>query len=306
MPLHRRHFLASSIAAWALTRAAGVQAQLAQPAASGTVINAANPPPMQLAGRYHPGLRMSEWWVSEKYDGVRAWWDGHTLWTRGGRRITPPDAFTSGWPRVALDGELWAGPGQFDQVQSAVARYQPDDAAWQALRFMVFDLPTHGGVFDARLAALQATLPKVQNPALQAVEQRKLASHAELQALLREVVKAGGEGLMLHRASAEYHAGRSTDLLKLKDHDDAEARVLRHIPGQGRHAGRMGALLVETPEGKRFRLGTGFTDAQRAQPPAVGRWVTYRYQGLHADSGLPRFARFVRVREDAPLATQRR
>jgi DNA ligase-1 len=102
---------------------------------------------------------------------------------------------------------------------------------------------------------------------------------------------------MLHRADAPYRGQRSDDLLKVKLHDDAEARVVAHVPGQGKHAGRLGALLVETPQGQRFRLGTGFTDAQRDQPPPVGATVTYRYRGLN-ESGVPRFASFVRVRAD--------
>ena len=133
---------------------------------------------------------------------------------------------------------------------------------------------------------------------VQAVPQRKVAGDAELQALLREVVRGGGEGLMLHRGASLYRAGRGDDLLKLKTHDDAEARVIAHVPGKGKHAGRLGALMVETPEGRRFALGTGFTDAQRADPPPVGSWVTYRFRGLHEGSGLPRFASFLRVRSD--------
>jgi DNA ligase-1 len=104
---------------------------------------------------------------------------------------------------------------------------------------------------------------------------------------------------MLHRGDSLYRAERNDDLLKVKTHEDAEARVLQHLPGQGRHAGRMGALLVETPEGVRFRLGTGFTDAQRERPPAVGEWVTFRFRGVN-ESGVPRFASFLRVRADAP------
>ncbi|HVR50596.1 MAG TPA: DNA ligase, partial [Pseudorhodoferax sp.] len=121
-------------------------------------------------------------------------------------------------------------------------------------------------------------------------------THAALQARLDQVVRDGGEGLMLHLGRAPYRGERSDDLLKFKPYDDAEARVLAHLPGQGRHAGRLGALLVETGEGQRFKLGGGFTDAQRAAPPPVGSLVTYRYHGLTA-SGLPRHARFVRLRE---------
>ena len=256
------------------------------------------PPALLLAGRYHPGIDLADYWVSEKYDGVRGHWDGSALRTRGGERIAAPAWFTAGWPASALDGELWAGRGGFEQAQSTVARQQPDDAAWRRLRYMVFDLPAHPGSFDERLPALQAAVARIGQAWVVAVPQRKLASDAALQALLREVVRGGGEGLMLHRGASLYRAGRGDDLLKLKPFDDAEARVVGHLPGQGRHAGRLGALLVETPEGRRFKIGTGFSDAQRDSPPPVGSWITYRYRGLHEGSGLPRFASFLRVRAD--------
>ncbi|MDO5694001.1 MAG: DNA ligase [Pseudomonadota bacterium] len=255
-------------------------------------------PALQLAGGYRPGMGLRDWWVSEKYDGVRALWDGQQLRTRGGERIAAPAWFTAGWPAEPMDGELWAGRRRFEQAQSAAARQQPDDATWRALRYMVFDVPAHPGTFDERLRALAGLVARIDQPWVLAVPQRKVASDAELQALLRDVVRGGGEGLMLRRGASLHQAGRSGDLLKLKTHDDAEARVLAHLPGKGKHAGRLGALLVETPEGKRFALGTGFTDAQRAAPPPVGSWVTYRYRGVHQGSGLPRFASFVRVRAD--------
>ena len=258
----------------------------------------ADAPALLLAGRYRPGIDLRDWWVSEKYDGVRAHWDGRQLRTRGGEPIAAPAWFTAGWPALPMDGELWAGRGRFEHAQSAAAREQPDDAQWRALRYMVFDLPAHPGSFDERLAALRAAVSALDHTWVQAVPQRKVAGDAELQALLREVVRGGGEGLMLHRGASLYRAGRGEDLLKLKTHDDAEARVIAHLPGKGKHAGRLGALMVETPEGRRFALGTGFTDAQRADPPPVGSWVTYRFRGLHEGSGLPRFASFLRVRSD--------
>ncbi len=105
--------------------------------------------------------------------------------------------------------------------------------------------------------------------------------------------------MVLHRGGSLYRGERNNDLLKVKPYDDAEARVVGHVPGKGRHGGRLGALLVETPEGKRFKLGTGLTDAERENPPPVGSWVTYRYNGVNP-SGLPRFARFMRIRDDVP------
>jgi DNA ligase-1 len=253
--------------------------------------------PLMLANLYRAELPLAGYWVSEKYDGVRAYWDGTQLWTRQGHRIHAPDWFTAGWPTQPLDGELWAGHGRFTAASSAVARDVPGDDAWRQLRYMVFDLPAHAGPFDERLPDLHRLLAAHKTPWLQAVPQHKLADQAALQALLRHTVRNGGEGLMLHRGASLYRGERSDDLLKLKQHLDAEATVIGHLPGKGKYEGLLGALQVQTPEGLRFRLGSGLRDADRASPPPIGSQVTYRYLGLHPD-GAPRFASFVRLRAD--------
>ena len=260
---------------------------------------AADAPALLLAQVYRPGLPLQDYWVSEKYDGVRGFWDGRTLRTRGGETVQAPAWFTAGWPEVPMDGELWAGRGRFSHAQSTTRQQQPGDVAWRQIRFMVFDLPGDKGTFDQRLPALNALVESLGQPWVQAVPQRRVANDAALQALLHRTVRAGGEGLMLHRGASLYRAGRSDDLIKVKTHEDTEARVVAHLPGKGRHAGRLGALLVETPSGQRFRLGAGFSDADRESPPPVGSWVTYRFRGTHA-GGFPRFASFVREREDMP------
>ena len=260
---------------------------------------AADAPALMLANVYRPGVPLHDYWLSEKYDGLRGFWDGQQLLTRGGEVIAAPGWFTAGWPAEPMDGELWIGRGKFEAALATVRRQTPMDDAWRRVRFMVFDLPAHPGRFTDRIQACQALVRQLHRPWVQAVPQERVASHTELMARLDQVVKAGGEGLMLHRGDSFYRAERNDDLLKVKTHEDAEARVLQHLPGQGRHAGRMGALLVETQEGVRFRLGTGFTDAQRERPPAVGEWVTFRFRGVN-ESGVPRFASFLRVRADAP------
>jgi DNA ligase 1 len=260
---------------------------------------AADAPTLLLANVYRPGMPLADYWVSEKYDGVRGYWDGRTLRTRGGETVAAPAWFTAGWPDTPMDGELWAGRGRFSQAQSTTRTQVPDNAAWRSIRFMVFDLPQHGGSFDERLPVLNALVQRIDQPWVQAVPQKRVASDAALQALLQRTVRAGGEGLMLHRGASLYRSGRSDDLIKVKTHEDTEARVVAHLPGKGKHTGRLGALLVEMPGGQRFKLGAGFSDAQRIDPPPVGSWVTYRFRGTH-DGGLPRFASFVRVRDDLP------
>lgn len=285
--MQRRPFL-SLLAMTALGPLAGTAPQA----------TAADAPPLMLANVYRPGVTpLADYWISEKYDGVRGYWDGQSLLTRGGERIAAPAWFTAGWPAVPLDGELWAGRGRFSHAVSTVRQQTPVDAAWREIRFMVFDLPSHGGPFTERITACQQLLARLGVAWVQPVAQRKVASDAALQALLRQTVKAGGEGVMLHRGESLYRAARNDDLLKFKPYDDAEGQVMAHLPGQGKHTGRLGALLVQTQAGPRLKLGTGFTDAQREDPPPVGTWVTYRYRGT-TDKGIPRFASFLRVRED--------
>ena len=262
-----------------------------------TLAQAAAAPALMLADVYRSGMPLEDYWVSEKYDGMRGYWDGKQLWTRGGERVAAPAWFTAPLPAVPMDGELWAGRGRFTDTVSTVRDQTPNEPAWRNIRFMVFDLPAQPGDFTARVAALRKLLPLTAAPWVLPVPQERATTHEDLQALLDKTVRMGGEGLMLHRGSSLYRGERTADLLKVKAYEDAEARVLAQVPGRGRHTGRMGALLVETPEGRRFKLGGGFSDAQREHPPAVGSWVSYRYNGTNP-GGLPRFARFLRVRED--------
>lgn len=256
---------------------------------------AADPPDLILAGAYREEIDPAAYWVSEKLDGVRAFWDGERLRSRAGHPIAAPSWFTEGFPTRMLDGELWLGRGQFEPLSGIVRKASPDDAEWRRVRYMLFELPDAEGDFSARIAALRRVVAETGVPWLQAVEQFRVADRAALRRAFDTVVKGGGEGLMLHRADAPYRAGRGDDLLKLKPWDDAEAVVVAHLPGKGRFAGKLGALLVELPDGRRLALGSGFSDAQRADPPAIGSRVTYRYRGLTA-SGLPRFASFLRPR----------
>lgn len=257
-------------------------------------------PPLLLARSYRSGIDLADYWVSEKFDGVRGYWNGKVLVTRGGEVIAAPPWFTQGWPDLPLDGELWAGRGRFARAVSTVRRQQPDDAQWRELRFLVFDVPGSADTFDARRIELERVVAAIGRPWVQAVAQTKVRTHAELHALMKRVVSEGGEGLMLHRGASLYRAERSDDLLKFKPYEDAEARVVAHVAGTGKYAGMVGALLVETPEGRRFRVGGGLPDALRRQPPPLGTWITYRYNGVTDANGVPRFARFLRVRADMP------
>jgi|TARA_B100001059_G_scaffold94749_2_gene94009 DNA ligase-1 len=249
---------------------------------------------LQLAQSYRDEVAVEQYWISEKLDGVRGRWDGEQLLTRGGYPVRVPDWFTQGWPAYPMDGELWLGRGRFAQISALVRSSDVPEQAWRHVRFMVFDLPEHGGPFSERVAVM-AGLTALGSDYLLPVQQSRLPNSAALARELERVVALGGEGLMLHHQSARYHAGRSDALLKYKLHDDAEAFVVGYTAGQGKYAGQVGALIVEDEQGRRFRLGSGLSDADRVTPPALGSRVTYRYNGLTA-GGMPRFARYLRER----------
>lgn len=255
-----------------------------------------------LASIYPGNAPVTEYWVSEKLDGVRGHWDGEALWTRSGYRINAPGWFTRDWPAMSMDGELWIARDSFDVTSAIVRSSDADDAEWRRIQFMVFDLPGHGGVFGERMQAM-GDIAVIAIPWLRAIRQFKVGSTDELDQALETLVAAGGEGLMLHHQDARYLSGRSQDLLKYKLYEDAEARVFGYTAGKGKYAGKVGALEVESADGRRFRLGSGLSDADRAQPPPVGSWVTYRFNGL-TSSGLPRFARFLRMRNVPPASAE--
>jgi DNA ligase 1 len=234
--------------------------------------------------------------ISEKYDGVRALWDGRTLWSRAGNVIAAPAWFLARLPARSLDGELWMARGQFEKLSGAVRKTTPREDEWRQIKYLVFELPAAPGTFAERAEQIKQIVAAANFPQLVAVEQFRLPDNAALRRKLDEIVRAGGEGLMLHRADAPYVTGRNDALLKLKPVEDAEATVIGHVPGKGKYAGRMGALQVETANGKRFQIGTGFTDALRANPPAIGTVITFTYRGV-TKNGLPRFASYLRIRE---------
>ena len=257
---------------------------------------AGEPPPLLLAKPYTDDIDVRDYWVSEKLDGVRAYWDGRRLISRRGNVFQAPAWFTEGFPPHPLDGELWLGRGAFEATLSAVRKQRPVAAEWRQLSYQVFELPGAAGDFSQRLASLERIVAAVNSPYLKLIPQQRLKDQAALQEKLDEVVAGGGEGLMLHRADSLYETGRGAALLKLKTYEDAEAVVIAHLPGKGRNLGRLGALLVEMPNGRQFKIGSGFSDQERENPPPIGALVTYKYYGL-SRRGIPRFASFLRIRQ---------
>lgn len=285
------------VISWTKRLGSGLLASLALMAA--VVLGA--PAKVPLANVYQQGAPLADYWVSEKLDGVRAYWDGERLWSRRGNPFQAPDWFVSDFPPQPLDGELWLGRGHFAQLSGIVRTVRPVDADWRSVRFMVFDLPLVDQTFDQRLPRLRELVSQAGSPYLALVEQQRPGNHQQLMARRDKMIAVGGEGLMLRRGASIYKAGRSDDLLKVKRFDDAEAIVVGILPGKGKYQGMMGALRVRLAGKREFRIGSGFSDAERAEPPPLGSVITFKHSG-HTATGLPRFASFMRVRNDEPEA----
>ncbi len=264
---------------------------------SGLARAATSVPSLPLAREASADIDPAGFLVSEKFDGVRGLWDGRSLRLRSGLMVAAPAWFTAALPSQPLDGELWLARGRFESLCAAVRRRAPRDDEWRQISYRIFELPAATGPFSARAESLRVLTARANCSHLIAVEQATIADRAALRRRLEEVVRAGGEGLVLHRADAPYETGRTGALLKLKPIDDADAIVVGHVAGRGRLSGRMGALRVRSEEGATFLIGTGFDDASRGEPPPIGSTVTYTHRGRTAN-GVPRFASFLRVRGD--------
>jgi DNA ligase-1 len=255
-------------------------------------------PGLLLAQTWTNDGDLAGWWMSEKLDGVRAYWDGpnRRFLSRQGNIFYAPDWFIEHLPDTPLDGELWLGRKSFQRTVSIVRRQDKSDL-WRELSFVVFDAPAIDDVFEQRLEHLRDILSSSPSDFVRVLEQLRCRDLSHLQEELTRVDALGGEGLMLRQPGSRYEAGRSSTLLKIKRFHDADARVIGQLAGAGRHKGRLGALDVELPDGTQFSVGTGFSDAERENPPSVGSVITFRYQEL-SDRGVPRFPSFVRVRRD--------
>ncbi len=226
-------------------------------------------PPLLLAHAWAGDVDLAGWWMSEKLDGVRAYWDGKQFLSRLGNPYHAPSWFTAGLPEVPLDGELWGGRKKFQRTVS-IARRQDRSDHWKELCYLVFDAPALDAPFEARLAFCEERLRAHPLPHAKHHAHQRCEGTGHLKAELARVEALGGEGLMLRQPGSRYEVGRSTTLLKVKTFHDAEARVVAHAPGEGRHKGRAGALVVEMANGTRFSVGTGLSDEDRRRPPAIG------------------------------------
>ena len=259
----------------------------------------------------YKGQNVGGWLASEKLDGVRAYWDGRDLLSRNGKILAAPEGWSAHFPPFALDGELYTARGEFEKIQSIVMDKTPNVTAWSEIKFYVFDVPEASGGLLERLSELEKFI--LQNPQagqnLKIIKQVKVKDNAEFEAFAEAVITKGGEGAVVREPNVPYERKRSKNALKYKKFKDAECEVTAINAGTGKYAGLMGSVTCKSlgaagstqdeqiPHGVKFKVGSGFSDEDRANPPKIGSIITYKYQNLTA-KGVPRFPIFLRVRED--------
>lgn len=244
-----------------------------------------------------------DWWISEKLDGVRAYWDAskRVFLSRLGNVYPAPDWFTANFPSdVDLDGELFGGRGCF---QFTVGIAKTDGSKhWDQLVYKVFDAPSLSKLtFEARMKRAQTIVKDASSKHMEWVEHTQCTSMEHLDEVFDEIEKLGGEGLMIRQPESLYAQGRSSSLLKIKSFHDGEAVVIAHEDGKGKYVGMCGALRCKMASGKMFKVASGLSDEQRGDPPSVGTIIVYKCQELTND-GIPRFPVFLGVAADKTCA----
>ena len=247
--------------------------------------------PNLLLLKTYKDQNVSSWVMSEKLDGIRAYWDGEHLISRGGKIIHAPGWFTKEYPSFAIDGELWSKRGDFEHISSIVRDKTPSNE-WHQITHNIFEVPNAKGGLFARLQKVKPYAGDI----IKIIPQVPVISKENMMKFLHNIEKKGGEGVVVRNPKAPYIAARTSQALKVKSFLDDECRVIGYTKGKGRYEGKLGALKCQLKNATVFKIGSGFTDIQRVKPPEIGTIVTFKYKEF-TKYGKPRFPVFLRVKE---------
>ena len=226
--------------------------------------------------------------MSEKLDGVRAYWDGEKLISRSGKVFSAPAFFTKNFPKYELDGELWTKRDDFSNIASIVNRKKPHKG-WNDIRYMVFEVPNAKGNLLQRLDKVR------DNKYIQVLQQIQIRDKNHLDKFLKMIENKSGEGVVVRDGSLDYYTGRNNKALKVKSYIDAECEVVGYNKGSGKYQEIIGSLSCKMENMKVIKIGSGLNEKQRTLPPKIGAIITFKYYGL-TSKGNPRFPIFLRVR----------
>jgi DNA ligase-1 len=254
----------------------------------------ATKPDLFLLKTYKDTQAIVGWTMSEKLDGVRGFWDGKQLLSRGGKKLNPPKWFVKNYPPFAIDGELWTQRGDFENISSIVRRHNSKNR-WKNITHQIFEVPNQSGGLLDRLTVLQKYLDKNSNAFIKIIRQTPIDSKQALQNFLNVVVMSGGEGVVVRNPKTLYQTGRLSSALKVKKYLDTECRVVKILQGKGKYRNKMGSVLCQLDNKNTVKIGSGFSDDWRNNPPEIGTQITFKYYGL-TKNGKYRFPVFLRIR----------
>lgn len=266
----------------------------------------AEKPELLLLNKYAEDTNVTSWYMSEKLDGVRAYWDGEKLISRSGKIFAAPLFFTKNFPLHKLDGELWSKRADFSNIVSIISTkrnslVKPEDdksrhsqldweSRWSQLTYNIFEAPEAKGDLLERLKKVKST------KYIKIIKQIRVKDKEHLNEFLKSVEKKGGEGVVVRDGSLAYYTGRDNNALKVKSYIDEECEVVGYNRGNGKYEGLVGSLSCRMSNLKVIKIGSGLNEDQRVTPPKIGAIITFKYYGL-TSKGNPRFPVFLRERK---------
>ena len=251
-------------------------------------------PDLFLLKTYDDSKAVTGWLMSEKLDGIRGFWDGQKFLTRSGNKLNPPDWFIKNYPPFALDGELWTRQNDFKNISSIVRTKNPDKR-WKLITHNIFEVPNQQGGLLERLSILDAYLQHNPVAHLKVLKQTPIKNKPQLENFLSAVISQQGEGVVVRNPDSLYATGRLDSALKVKRYFDAECTVIKILPGKGKYLNKMGSVLCQTSAGKQLKIGSGFKDKDRANPPIIGSKITFKYYGF-TGKGNYKYPVYLRIR----------
>ena len=251
-------------------------------------------PDLFLLKTYDDSKAVTGWLMSEKLDGIRGFWDGQKFLTRSGNKLNPPDWFIKNYPPFALDGELWTRQNDFKNISSIVRTKNPDKR-WKLITHNIFEVPNQQGGLLERLSILDAYLQHNPVAHLKVLKQTPIKNKPQLENFLSAVISQQGEGVVVRNPDSLYATGRLDSALKVKRYFDAECTVIKILPGKGKYLNKMGSVLCQTSAGKQLKIGSGFKDKDRANPPIIGSKITFKYYGF-TGKGNYKYSVYLRIR----------
>ena len=247
------------------------------------------------------------WWLSEKYDGYRAIWDGQNFRSRVGNIFEAPNEFKSWMPKdIALDGELFAGREKFEKC-GLFRKKEPCSREWReaGITYQIFDAPGIPAPFEERMEVVKRVIKercalKIGDGKcpLKLTNQVKVKDETEVMKKFEEFTSKGAEGVMLRAPKSPYEPKRSRFLLKVKPLFDTECTIIGHKKGTGKYEDMLGAFECKMDNGKVFHM-SGMDDTIRKEykkTHPVGTRITFTYMGLTSE-GTPRHPNYLRKRE---------